>query len=779
MLAAAISLAFGLIAAAPALAQVVDNSAQFEGRVVEAVRLDGLQAISEGFVRRIIKTRAEQPFVRQQLQQDVRDLLQTRKFIDVRAETDAGATGVVVTFRLLEKPTIVSVDIEGNRALTDDKLYDEVTVVAGGVLDMFEVTRSLESLRLRYREEGYYYAEVTLDQDLLESSNQVVFRVTEGPRVRVREIVFEGVRAFSEVQLRLKVKSNTALWIFRTGALDEEQADRDALAIQDFYRDAGHLDARVGYRLDFDEVSREDLTLVFVVEEGDQYRIRNLNVSGAETFEEARIREEFLLAPGAVLRREELDHDVKAVQTLYGEIGFVDVVVNADYEFAEEPGLVDLFFEINENARSKFGRITVRGNTNTKDEVVRRELRFFPGEDYNVVKTRQAERRLRDTGLFSKATITPLQDVDGFREALVEVEEAQNITFLIGAAVSTDSGLVGTLTLENRNFDLFDLPVGRGRDFWSEVIRGQAFRGAGQRLRLQAEPGSELSRFRIDFTEPYLFDLPLRFDTSLYLFSRGRDGYDEQRLGFQFGFSRRFESGLLKDWAGEVAFRFENVGIDDLQALAANDIRDARGDNFLTSLKLTIVRDTTDSRLFPTEGYRFSLGWEQVGAFGGDEFFGKPLASFNYYHTVDTDVFDRKSVLAFRTDVGYIAGEAPVYERFYGGGFGSIRGFSFRSVSPDQGIFNNRVGGDFILLTGAEYSFPLFAETVRGVTFIDMGTVEEEFTIEDWRVSVGFGLRIAVPFFGPVPIVLDFGFPIAEGDNDDTQVFNFSFGASF
>jgi outer membrane protein insertion porin family len=213
--------------------------------------------------------------------------------------------------------------------------------------------------------------------------------------------------------------------------------------------------------------------------------------------------------------------------------------------------------------------------------------------------------------------------------------------------------------------------------------------------------------------------------------------------------------------------------------LACNDILDVKGDSFLTSVKGTVVRDTTDSRLIPTEGYRFAVGWEQVGALGGDYDFGKPSASLAVYRTVRTDVFDRKSVLAARADIGYIVGDAPVFERFFGGGFGSIRGFDFQGVTPRAGIFSDRVGGKFILLTGAEYSVPIYGKNIRGVSFIDMGTVEEEFELTSWRVGVGVGLRVNVNFLGPVPIVLDFGFPIAKDDDDDTRVFNFSFGASF
>jgi len=615
---------------------------------------------------------------------------------------------------------------------------------------------------------------VTLDERALADEARVIYRIVEGPRVRVRRIVLEGARSFAEPRLRMKIRTQRYFWPFRRGIFDEEQADRDALELQRFYHDEGFLDARVGYRLEFDEVAREDLTLVFVIEEGPRYRVEDIRVRGNRAFDAEKIREVMQLKAGDVLRAEKLRADVKRLEGLYGEIGYVAARIDTSYDYLEEPGAVILNVDVSENRRSRFGRITIRGNTRTKDEVIRRELRFYPGQYYNTVATRRAETRLMDTGLFNRATITPLEDIDGFREALVEVEEGETINFLFGVGVSTDSGVLGSVTIVNRNFDLFDWPRS-----WGELFRAQAFRGAGQRLRLQAEPGTELSRFRIDFTEPYLFARPLRFDTSAYLFQRQRESYDEQRLGLVVSLSKRFEEGALAGWAIEGAFRLEGVEISNLRPLAANDILDAKGSSFLTSVKGTVVRDTTDSRLLPTEGYRFTLGWEQVGALGGDHHFGKPFASYAWYKTLRTDIFDRKSVLGVRADMGYIVGDAPVFERFYGGGFGSIRGFDFQGVTPRAGLFHDRIGGKFIVLTGAEYSVPLYGKNLRGVTFIDMGTVEEDFGISSWRVAVGLGLRVHIPFFGPIPMVFDFGFPVVREDRDDTRVFNFSLGASF
>jgi len=754
--------------------EVAAQEEAVDGMSIALVEIQGLKTINEGFVRRIIKTRAGQNYTRRQVQEDVRELWRTRKFLNVFADTRVEDGQAVVTLRVQERPEILTVELEGNKRFTDEDLYKELSFYAGSVLDMFEINRGLENILQKYKGRGYYYAEVTLDERMLRDEARVIYRITEGPRVKVRKVLFEGVRAFAEPRLKLLVRTQTYWWIFRTGALDEEQVERDAQALRQFYRDEGFLDARVGFRYDFDSVDREDLKVVFVVEEGPRYRIQEVRIRGNEAFDVDRISAVLELDAGDIPRNEVLTSDVKRLENLYGEIGYVAARIDSSFDYLEQPGVVVLNFDVMENERSRFGRITIRGNSKTRDEVVRRELRFYPGEDFNTVETSKAEQRLLETGLFTRATITPFEDVDGMREALVEVAEGDQINFLIGVGVSTDSGVLGSLTINNRNFDWRDWPRN-----WREFFSGQGFRGDGQRLLFRAEPGTEVSRFTISFTEPYLLDRPLRFDFSVYLYQRGRQSYSEERLGFTTSLSKRFTDGPMEGWAVEGAFRIEAVDIGDLRALASKQIREVKGDSFITGLKGAIVRDTTDSRFIPSEGYRMMAGWEQVGALGGDYNFGKPSASIAVYKTVRTDVFDRKSIIAARGDIAYIVGDAPVFERFYGGGFGSIRGFDYHGVSPRAGIFNDRVGGKFLLLTGAEYSVPIYGKNIRGVTFLDMGAVEEEFEISSWRASVGVGLRVVVPFFGPVPLVIDFGFPIAKDDDDDTRVFNFSFGASF
>lgn len=764
-----------LVGVAGAVTAAAQESEAPEGMTVGRVDFLGLETISEGFVRRLVRTRPDQPLNRGQVADDVRALLQSRKFLAAFATTAVEEGKAVVRYNVREKPAVLAVELEGNKRFEDKELF-ELTPVPNTPLDAWEVNRGREDILQKYRQAGYYYATVTIDELALQSEGRVIYRITEGPRVRVRDIDFEGNRALGTRRLRALVQSQTYIWIFRAGALDEDQAERDTLALQQLYRDEGYLDARVGYRLDFDEIARADVRLIFVIEEGPRYTVQEIVVRGNEVFSTTRLREEMELLPGRPARNELVRRDTERLRDLYGGNGYIDARIQTTFDYLEEPGLVVLRYDIDEDEQYRFGRITIRGNLQTKDEVVRRELRFYPGQFYNTNEVRRATQRLRETGLFRPESIeiVPLEPIDDTREALVTIEETETTQFLVGFGVSTDSGLVGSISLDNRNFDLFAVPR-----TWGEFFRGRSFKGDGQRLLIQFEPGTEVTRFRISFTEPYLFDQRIRFDSSAYLFQRGRDGYDEQRLGLSLALSRRFDGGFLDGWAIEGSTRFELIDIMDVDVFAARQIREQCGDHTLATLKGAIVRDQTDSRLFPTEGYRLSFAWEQAGLLGGDFTFSKPSFSAAWYKTLQTDILDRKSVLAVRADVAYIFGDYPMFEAYYAGGFGSLRGFAYRGISPRNGVYKNAIGGNFIVLTGAEYSFPLYGQNLRGVTFVDMGTVEEGFGISAWRVAAGFGVRLQVDFFGPVPIVFDFGFPLIKQGDDNTQVFNFAFGASF
>jgi outer membrane protein insertion porin family len=502
-----------------------------DGRVVSVVRIEGLVAIDEAYVRNQMRTQQGQPYSQDQLQRDIGRLLRTGRFIDVHPETQVVDEQVQITLRLTEKPSVAAVEFVGNKKFKPKDLLEALAFAAGDPLDLYDVSRGREAIERLYREKGYAYVEVTFDEQLMRDEQRVVYTVVENQRVRVRKVRFEGNVTYSARELETQVETKPFLPIFRAGDFDPDRAERDAAKVQQYYRERGFLDARVSYVTEFEDVARERLALIFRVSEGVRYRIREIIIRGNEVFTTEQISEKLTLQVDDFLMDGRVKADVKTIETDYGAQGYIYAQAVPTWVFAEEPEQVVLTLTIREGEQFRVGWIEVNGNTHTQEKCVRRELRFHPEELFDTTKTAKAERRLKESGLFTEATVEAIEPSSGeanVRDALGTVQENPRTNqFIAGVGASSDSGLVGNIVLENTNFDLFDTP----RDL-NEFIRGRSFRGAGQTFRIQLEPGTELNRFRIDFREPYLLDMPIGFGTSLYLFERGRDGYNEQRAGW-------------------------------------------------------------------------------------------------------------------------------------------------------------------------------------------------------------------------------------------------------
>lgn len=765
----------GSFLASPATAQDVLDSELQEQSLVKNIEFVGLVRASEIFCRSKMVTAPGKRFSQTVLDEDIRRLVRTGRFVDVRAETTTEQGQTSIRMLLRERQLIVSIEFRGNKKFSDKALSKEFDLAPGEPLNTFSVRQAVLAIEQRYKNAGYGDVGVQLDEGLLRAEQRIVFVIEEGPRVRIRKIKFEGNSAYSARKLRGLIKVKTYWPLFRTGDFNPDQADRDAAELQNFYRDNGYLDAQVSYSTESLE-PLGDVRVSFIIDERVRYRIGRITFRGTTVLSDDQLSAAIESQPGEFARQDLLLKDVKALKQAYGRLGYLYTVVSPSRVFTETPGEVEITFQITEGAPYTVSRITIRGNQQTQDKVVRRELEFFPLDLFDTEKLKNSENNIRGTGLFQSAKITPVGDEAGVRSVLVDVVEQTDTTRLIlGGGVGSNSGLAGTLSYESRNFDILDWPRS-----WGEFTRGRAFRGAGQFFRIEFSPGSNLTSFRIDFREPYLFDRPLQFGSSLYLFQRGREEYDERRVGTLLSLGVPIKDGLLEGWSSELAFRLEDVRIDDLEFFPADDILDAEGNTLITSFQARLILNRTDRRFSPTSGDVVKVSYEQVV---GDFTFGKLQASYRWYKTLRVDELDRASVFAIKSEVGYILGDAPVFERFYAGGLGSLRGFDFRGVTPRDGPFfddDQRIGGEFKLLLGAEYSFPLFAKAVRGVAFSDMGTVEEDFELTSWRASAGFGVRIFIEnYFGPIPLEFNLAFPLAQNSDDDTQVFSFAIGITF
>ncbi len=676
--------------------------------------------------------------------------------------------GATVAAQPAEQPTVSAIRIEGNTHYTASFLLPQVPQKTNEPADPFAIREGRDAIATIYREAGFGDVTVSINADQLDQTGELVYVINEGAQVRITDILFEGNASIADRQLRKQIDTKTRFWIFRSGAFDRERVESDVSALQKHYRDKGFLDARVRFRRKLADNGR-DLTLIFTVQEGTRYAVEDIRFTGHTVFSTEELLTMIETRVGEPVERPRVDRDARTLQTRYGEIGHIYATVRPIRVFSQTPGFVRITMEIAEGQQFRVGRVMVRGNTRTKDKVVRRALNLYPPDDlFNMTEARAAQRRLLDTRIFSAARVVPVGNEPGVRDVLMDVKEAEKAgDFLFGFGVTSNNGLVGFLTLDLQNFDLFDTPRSL-----SELIKLKSFFGGGQRLRIELQPGTTLSRFRVDFTEPYLMNKPIRFDFSVFLFGRGRDGFDENRTGLTVSLNKRFERGRWAGWSGEIAARVEDAKIDDVDLFASKEIRRDEGSNLLAGIKGTLVRDRTDSRYLPTTGDRLRLSFEQVG---GDHVFGKITAGYNWYKTIQTDLLERKSVLRLRAEGGAIIGDAPVIERFYAGGTGTIRGFNFRGVGERDGIDNNNIGGDYMVLLGAEYSYPLFGDNVRGHFFLDTGTVGAG----TYRASIGAGVRLTIDLIGPVPLEFNIAIPFSTGTDDEEQIFSFQIGSLF
>lgn len=738
---------------------------------IRSLSFVGVTAQGSQFARTTTRLHVGDLFDKNKLEIARSRLIQTGRYLDVQFSTLPVMEGMKVTFHIQARRAVLAIKIEGNTRFSDSHLRQQITLKVGDSIDLLAVRDGRESMEALYHESGFPQANVQFDAARLEDAGELVYTIDEGVQILIHDVLFEGNDSIASGELKRQIDSKAAMWIFRSGAFDEEKANQDLLKLQAYYRDEGYLDVRADYRRDVSPDGHQQ-TLVFTIVEGTRYKIESIDFRGLQSFTREELLSLMQSKVGEVVKRRRVESDIKAVRGAYGQLGFIQLSLRPVQVFSNAKGFVRLSMDIVEGHQFRVGRIEVRGNTRTRDKVARRALNLYPPDDWlDLTEVKNAERRLLDTRVFSSARIYAVGNQPHSRDLVIDVTEAEKAgDFLFGFGLTSNSGLVGNIVLDLQNFDLADKPR-----TLSELIKLKSFFGGGQRFRIELQPGTNLNRFRLDFSDPYFHDKPLQFDFSAYLFSRGRDGYQERRGGVIVSFRKRYERGLWQGWTAELALRGEQASVRDVDLFASREIRKDEGSSLLTSLKASIVRDRTNNRFVPTSGERMNFSYEQFGVLGGDFSFGKIRAGYTVYKTLKTDAFERKTILKLKAVGGLIVGNAPVFERFFAGGTGTMRGFDFRGVGERDGLDDNNIGGDFLVLLGAEYSYPLVGDNVRGLLFIDSGTVGRG----TYRAAIGAGVRFTINLGKPIPLELDLSFPISSGEGDDEQIFSFLIGQIF
>lgn len=745
--------------------------------VVADVIIQGNQLISADRIKASLRTQPGMEYNRDVVQADVRDMMATKQFRNVEAREAFDVNGnVVVYFRISDHQGLVRrVSFQGPKHLSDKELYELAGIREGTPLSTVRNKLACQAITRKLQEMGRPYASCELLVGDQPGDEEVVFQITEGPKVAVSSIEFVGNEFVSGAVLSTHISSSKKILGIFGGTFNPAMADQDIAKLIEYYRSFGFLDVKVSRELQYHPNGR-DVVLVFHIQEGTRYKLAgDAQWNGVKSISLEPIQQLSGVKAEKFFNQTEIEKDMARVKDHIGYTGREARVSAQPIYNPENPGFVRVVYDVEEQVPARVGRVIVIGNTRTAQNVILRQVPLEPGQVLTYPDIRVTERNLARLGIFKstpdgsiRPTVTvqdnPSAPFSEFKDILVQVEEDNTGSLMFGVGVNSDAGLTGSVVLTERNFDLFRWPTS-----FEDAVSGNAFRGAGQEFRVEAVPGTELQRYMISFREPFLFDTPYSLSTSGYYFNRVFQEYTEDRMGGRFTLGRR----IGDFWSFSGSLRVEDVNVRNVPSYAPPDYLDVQGHHFQVGLKATATYDGRDSFIRPTEGIFAEVSYEQML---GDYNFPILNAELNSYLTT----YQRKDgsgrhVLAYRGQIGWAGEDTPVYERFFAGGFRSIRGFQFRGVGPDTNGF--KTGGQFMLLNSLEYQIPLLAnEQMFLVGFVDSGTVESTVKLSEYRVSAGVGLRVVVPMLGPVPIALDLGFPIIKGESDQEQIFGFYLG---
>ncbi|MFK7779302.1 MAG: BamA/TamA family outer membrane protein [Gimesia sp.] len=834
------------------------------------IRVEGNESIPALSILQKTKIQRGRPASRDQVIEDVRQLFATRWFSSVRPVYRKTEQGLVLIFKVKERPIVEKVEFRGNKKIKTKRLAATTGLKVGSPFDISANQESVHRIKQLYVERGYRFAEVKLLKGGNADDRQVIFEIKEGPKVVVSGIKFRGNKFVTSGVLKTKLQTKKApLGLsFLGGKFDPSTVEDDLISLKQYYNGLGFFDVKIEEKVGYNK-ERSRVQIQYTINEGKRYKIRDILIEGNRIFSKEEIRSDIKLASGEYFNSRTLSADVEKLNIKYGELGHLFARVNPVPRFLESPGEVDLIYQIDEDKPYRIRRITphIAGdNPRTKSSVLTNPLLVAPGDPANQRLITKSKRRIEGGQVFERGpngpritvtkvdpkhelaesrkndilraqnrdqdvykgvkrnhgvlkrlsreqesfegsksvkkvfqepipetsifrgqnydngipeTLNPLfgnsplgdplgtdfpQQQPGWVDLDVYASESRTGRLMFGVGVNSDAGVVGSIVLQEENFDILRPP----RSF-EDIMDGTAWRGGGQRFRAEAVPGDQVSRYLVNWTDPYFLDTNFSLGVSGFYFTRFYEDWNEERVGTRLTLGRQ----LTQEWSINGQFRLENVDLRNPRTPTPAIVQQSVGNNLLSTFRLAATHDTRDAAFLPAEGHLLEFSVEQaVGDFDYSRLETSASQYFTLYKRPDGG---GRHILSVSASMGWTDSDTPVFERYYAGGFQTFRGFEFRGVTPrENGI---AVGGRWSFLGSAQYMLPITAdEMIQMVFFSDFGTVEDSVSFDQFRVAVGAGLRLTVPAMGPVPVALDFSVPLAKQDFDETQVFSFYVG---
>ncbi|MGJ8697621.1 MAG: outer membrane protein assembly factor BamA [Verrucomicrobiaceae bacterium] len=748
------------------------EAGQFEGKTVKdvTIRYRGAKTVNEARLRTHMAVSPGKSYSQTMLDEDIRTLYSSGLVDDIQFYAESVAGGVKVIAEVVTRPLINGLGFDGNTTFSDRKLANETKLGVGQILSDEQILEARRNIEKLYQ--GYGYPDVGVSHRLQATERpgyaDLVFLVDEGDKSEVGKIRFEGNNALRDADLRKEMDTKQKGWFSfftKSGRIDTVALDEDLNKIADYYRSEGYWRVKVGVPQRV-PVKGDRVDLVIPIQEGPKYTVNAVKFPSIKVFTPEELEPALSLVAGMPYSSRKVRDDIRMIRSYYGSRGYADAAVVPDVREAEG-NRVNIFYRVTPGRRFKVGRVNIQGNVKSQDRVIRRELPMRPGENFNSVDLETTKRRLQNLNYFSDVQVTNGgSSQPGYRDVNILVDEKKTGSINFGMGLSSIDSVVGFISLEQANFNLFNP--------WN-------FTGAGQRFNMSLRAGTERKDFRVSLTEPWFLGRKLSLGTELYYrdLLYLSDQYDQTNVGGSV-FIRK-PVGRKAYIKGE--YRLENIEVDP-EATTSPAFKALGGDFLRSSIGVNYVYDSRDSNVTPRKGHKFDVGLTLAGGFlGGDvDTYTFSAAGSKHWNLAGDTILTLRGAMNVVDEFSGSKG-VPIFERQMLGGQRDLRGFEFRDIGPRDngpGGTGDVLGGNTSAFASLEYTFPL-VDTVRGAVFYDMGFVNKEswdFGASDLASDVGVGVRLDLPFG---PLAVDWAIPVQSPDPvaDKGGQFNFYLNYQF
>ncbi|WP_413581145.1 outer membrane protein assembly factor BamA [Bdellovibrio sp. HCB288] len=752
------------------------------GLSIKSIEVVGNRKIEKDAILSKISSKVGVEYNATAIRADVQALFNLGYFNNIEVDRQVSGKETVLTFKVLEKPSIAEITYEGNNEIKAEDIAEATGIKAYQLLNMSKVKEAVEKVQKLYEDKGFFLARVDAEvQDITKDETvRLVFKVRENDKVKVRKITFLGAKHISETELKSKLITQEGGYFSAmsgSGQYKQEAFDRDAQIVRFIYFNQGYVQAKIDRPQVTVTPDKKNIYITFHVEEGEQYSVGDVDFAGDILFPKSELYDAIKIDENGVFSYEVLQKDISELTAKYGDLGYAFANVIPRTRANDKERKMDLVFEFDKGQKVYFGKINVVGNTKTRDKVVRRELKVREGELYNETRRRQSMEGIQRLGFFEdvnfKTSVDP-EKTDVMNVDII-VKERNTGQIQLGAGYGTSQGFTLQGSVQQTNF------LGKGQNLGASLNLS----GTG-------------SFYNLSFTEPYFNDTEWLLGGDVYSSTNtGRLDYDEKHTGASVRMGRplaEFTRGFLRAKYDKSDLTTRNNA--DGTPITDTDLfplETASGETI--SLTGTVEYDTRNDRFSPTKGIFASASYEYAGF--GQLKYNRASTRFNFFKNVFWDVTWRNNLQYARID-GLDGQDVPFNELYLLGGPYSLRGFrSYRvgKMKFSQKIYNESIaegmtpdqanieamrfyGGTQQAMYQTELQFPLVKDAgIYGAAFFDIGAADDVLSGDTFFSDMGFGIR----WYSPIGVLrFEWGFPLNRDPNyHDASVFEFSIGPSF